>query len=130
MNHGWEAALRRTPRILTRIACSVIGFLSIGGLVYLAVVAGTSIFGDPGWQVDYLRIFVGIPASVVGGVIGAKVGAVAGARIWPGTAEEREHGSSCGSQKRMTPRENLCPNCGCQPTEGSKTCEWCGADVK
>ena len=62
-----------------------IGFLSVGGLVYLAVIAGTSTFGHPGWQVDCIRIFVGISASVLGGVIGAVVGAVVGARIWPGT---------------------------------------------
>ena len=108
---------------------AVIGFLSVGGLVYLAVIAGTSTFGHPGWQVDYIRIFVGISASVLGGVIGAVVGAVVGARIWPGTAEEEEHGSSHGGPERIPPRENLCPNCGCQPTPGSKTCKWCGAGL-
>ena len=28
------------------------------------------------------------------------------------------------------PEERLCPNCGCLPKQSSKTCEWCGADVK
>jgi hypothetical protein len=27
-------------------------------------------------------------------------------------------------------RQRLCDNCGCQSARGSKTCEWCGADVK
>ncbi len=28
------------------------------------------------------------------------------------------------------PKEKICPNCGCTTAKGSKTCEWCGADLK
>ena len=41
---------------------------------------------------------------------------------------EREQGRPCVAEKPEPPSRSLCPDCGCQVADGSKTCPWCGAD--
>lgn len=39
-------------------------------------------------------------------------------------------GLLCWAAWKHTKEENVCPNCRCWLADGSKTCEWCGADLK
>jgi hypothetical protein len=65
--------------------------------------------------------------ALVGGMIGFIVSAVG---IVMALSGGKEQDSSPDSLEKRPPEEHLCRNCGCRVADGSKTCEWCGADLK
>ena len=81
-------------------------------------------------------IYVG---TLVGGIFGFIVFIIGGVKAGadatrnagntPDCDGEARHRSSDGTQTRL-PEERLCLNCGRQVDDGSKTCKYCGTDVK
>jgi hypothetical protein len=100
----------------------VVGFLAGGGLTFVVVTGVFSQFDNE--DVANYACFAGIMASPLGGVIGAVIGAAIGL-VMP---EEEDKNTFPGSPDERPPRKHLCPSCGCQEADGSKTCRWCGAD--
>ena len=99
----------------------------IGGLVawcgiLLAFWGFGSAYGE-----DYETAHVVLPIAWVVGLVGIGL-VVAGIRsAFSGNSNEKAFDDGLN----ITPIEYvLCPDCGCPVVDGSKTCEWCGADVK
>jgi len=81
------------------------------------ILAGTSVGG-----------ILGLALFIIGGVK-AGTDATRNAGNTPDCDGEARHRSSYGTQTRL-PEERICMNCGCQIDDGSKTCKYCGTDVK
>ena len=101
-----------------------------GGLLLIAGILWT------GFYIMYASIpdnedVPGIDDAIGMGLLAACLGAFVcwSSRQLLRSSESTDQGNPTPSAGRR-PEEHLCPNCGCQPTEGSKTCEWCGADLK
>jgi len=62
------------------------------------------------------------------GFLTASVGALLCFAAWVLLRSEAKSTTQSGAGPREEQR--LCSNCGCRVADGSKTCEWCGADVK
>ena len=108
---------------MNRVAWEIIGFVVGSGLAFLAVALALSDIGAEDVK-QYLQLYFGLPAGLFGGMIGAAIGAAIGTVI----NERAGAGSPADRLDERPPRKHLCPNCGRQPTPGSKTCRWCGAD--
>jgi hypothetical protein len=95
-----------------------------GAIAVLAVAAG--LWGALGASTEehwgQMQACLGL--AFVGGVIGLAVFITGIAKAISG-----DIGSPDSFYQRPLP-EKLCPNCGCRVVDGSKTCKWCGADMK
>jgi hypothetical protein len=94
---------------LCLVAAGVVGWL--GAITY-------EHYGEAG---RYLGLAFG------GGTIGLIVFIVGMAKAF---SSGKEKNSSSDSPEKRPLEENLCPNCLRRAVDGSKTCEWCGADLK
>jgi len=110
--------------------------LVVGGVIGLVIglvvmIDGYSAMEDlefMGWVVG---LIVGLTVTgPIGLVIGALIGAFVGWVQGRNSSSRDQRSSSPDSLEKRPPERNLCPNCGCQSTQGSKTCEWCGAHLK
>jgi hypothetical protein len=103
---GWLVAL---------VGCAI-AVISVGGCLWGALGAATyEHWGE-------MQVCLGLAFD--GGAIGLVVFIAGIAKAIPGHI-----GSPDGPYQRPLP-EKICPNCGCRVADGSKTCRWCGADLK
>lgn len=118
------AALKETTDMSRSTIGSVLARLGVAmvlfalGLLALAAFIwfGTMMKDSPGEHDNVLHII--FPMAIAVGSVGIPVWII-GVVLRPSEHDDLRR-----------PEEHLCRNCGCQPKEGSKTCEWCGADLK
>ena len=107
---------------MNKLSRGIIGFVLGGGLAFLLFTVWLNSEGIGAEDVvQYLRFFLGLPVSLLGGVIGAGIGIAIGAR----TDDSSPH----DSLEKRPPEDKLCPNCGCRTRPGFNTCKWCGVDL-
>ncbi len=106
-----------------KAGCSI----ALVGAAIAVITVGLGVWGWLGALTleHYEDVGPSLGLAIVGGIIGLIVFIAGIAKVVSG---EEEQNSSPDSLEKRPPEENLCRNCGCRLTDGSKTCKWCGED--
>ena len=102
-------------------------FISLVGCAIAVIAVGLGAYSWCGalCMETYEEIPVILVGTAVGGILGLVLFIIGGVKAASGGKEESPR------EKEARPRgQKVCQNCGCRVADGSKTCEWCGADLR